>query len=264
MQWRVCILKFQNRTYAPKHLTCKLKFMVNKDASRHRQSGNVLWFILLAVALIAMLTMVLSRSGSRTDQTGDIEQIRVKAGQILRTTKSIEAAIQDMRLRGVSENEISFENTSTSTDYTNAKCSNTDCRLFHVGGAGLSYTAPPSGANNGDEWIFTGANNVGTTAGPMGTTAARSGNDLIMLLPNANTALCKQINRELGVGTAGTIPTDATGISTAAFTGTFVNSLTILDGDASPFELNNQTSGCFTDTNADPDVTYFYAVLLAR
>lgn len=208
--------------------------------------------------------MMLSRSGSKVDQTGDIEQIRIKAGQMTRYGKSLEAAIQEMKMRGVSENDISFQNSTTSTDYTNANCAGTDCRLFHVGGAGLSYKAPPSGANDGSEWIFTGANNVGTTADPIGTTAAQSGNDLVMLLPNAKSALCIQINREYGVGTAGTIPEDATGISTAAFTGTYANSLTIIDGDASPFELNGENIGCFTDTNADPDVTYFYYVLLAR
>lgn len=231
---------------------------------KHQESGNVLWFILLAVALLGLLTMVLSRSGSKVDQSGDVEHARVKAGEMMRYGKSLEAAIQNMRLQGVSENEISFENTTTTVDYTNSNCTVTECRLFAGGGAGLNYTAPPSGANGGEEWIFTGANNVGTTAGPVGTTAARSGNDLIMLLPGVKTALCTQINRDLGVGTAGTIPEDTTGVATTAFTGSYVNSLTIIDGDTTPFELDNQAAGCFTDTNADPDVTYFYYVLLPR
>lgn len=237
--------------------------MIVSSSSQH-QSGNVLWFILLAVALLGFLTMVISRSGSNVDQSGDIEHIRVKAGQIMRYGKSIEAAIQNMRMQGISENDISFQNGTTSTDYTNGNCGNTDCRLFHTGGAGLSYQAPPSGTNDGSEWIFTGANNVGTTAGPVGTTAAVTGNDLVMLLPNAKTALCIQINRELGVGTTGTIPTDATGIATTEFTGSFANALNLIDGDPTPFELNDESAGCFTDTNADPDVTYFYYVLLAR
>lgn len=228
------------------------------------QNGNVLWFILLAIALMGALTMVLSRSGSSVDQAGDIEQVRIKAGQIMRYGKSIEAAVQNMILSGISENDISFENSTTSTDYTNSNCGNTSCRLFHVGGAGLSYKAPPSGANDGSEWIFTAANNVGTTSDPIGTTAARTGNDLVMLMPEANTTLCTQINRELGVGTAGTIPEDATGVVTTEFTGSYPNSLNIIDGDSTPFELDGHAAGCFTDTNADPDVTYFYYVLLAR
>ncbi|HOO82886.1 MAG TPA: hypothetical protein PK513_10340, partial [Alphaproteobacteria bacterium] len=95
----------------------------------YTERGNVLWFILIAVALLAALTMVLSRSGSTVDQSGDIEQQRVKASQILRTAKSIEAGIQQMRLRGVSENDMSFwhdsngDNTEDGSDtYYNANC----------------------------------------------------------------------------------------------------------------------------------------------
>ncbi|MCB1651254.1 MAG: hypothetical protein KDI46_04300 [Alphaproteobacteria bacterium] len=227
------------------------------------QSGNVLWFILIAVVLLGALTMVLSRGGSNIDQTGDVEQSRILASQILRYAKGVETAIEKMKLQGVSENDISFENSTTTTDYTNANCTDTACRLFDVGGAGLEYKNFSS-ANDGSDWIFTGANNVGTAAGPVGTTASSSGNDLIMLLPNAKTALCKQINRDLGVGTAGTLPTETTGIVTIAFAGSYAGGApTILDGDPTPFELDKQPAGCFIDAS-DSNKVYFYYVVLAR
>lgn len=228
------------------------------------QRGNVIWFLLIAVALLGLLTIILTRSGSNVDQAGDTEQRTIKASELLRYGKSIQAAIQDMKLRGVSENDISFQNTKTATNYTNAGCTTTDCRLFDVGGAGLTYTNFPD-ANDGSDWIFTGANNVGTTANPVGTTAAITGNDLIMLLPNVRSNLCIQINRQLGVGVAGTIPTETTGIATTAFTGTFASGgPTLLDGDGAPFELDGKQAGCFTDAAPNPDVTYFYYVVLAR
>ena len=227
------------------------------------ERGNVLWFILIGVALIAMLTMVLSRTGSNVDQSADVEQLRITSGQILRYAKSIEAGIQQLKLRGISENDISFQNSTTATDYTNANCAGTDCRLFDSGGAGLSYREFTS-ANGGVDWIFTGANNVGTTAGPVGSTAARSGNDLIMLLPDTSTELCIQINRQLGVGTPGTLPTETTGIDTTEFTGTFATGgPSILDGDPSPFELDRETAGCFIDAS-DSNRVYFYQVVLTR
>lgn len=226
------------------------------------ERGNVLWFILLSVVLLGAITMVLSRSGNTVDQTGDVEQMRIKAGQIIRYGKSIEAAIQDMRLRGISENDISFENTVTATNYTNANCTNADCKVFDVAGAGIAYQDPPTGFNDGSEWLFTGANNIGTTAGPVGTTAARSGNDILMLMPGANIALCKQINRDFNISASGTIPTDGTGVVTDAFTGTFAAALTVIAGDS--LELNDHNAGCFTDTDPNPDVTYFYYVILSR
>ena len=213
--------------------------------------------------------MVLSRSGSNVEQSGNFERNSVTAGQIMRYAQSISSAVQEIQLRNISANDISFENNQTATDYTNANCDDDadrsfpSCMLFDVEGAGLTYRNFPS-SNDGSDWIFTGANNVGTAAAPVGTTGAVTGNDLIMLLPNVSNGLCIQINRQLEIGTAGTLPTD-TGIATTAFTGTFPGGgPTILDGDPTPFELDDHPTGCFIDTAPDPDVTYFYHVILAR
>lgn len=237
--------------------------MANTLTNIKKESGNALWFILIGVVLLGALTMILSRGGSNTDQSGDVEQLRVQSSQLLRYGKSVQVAIEQMKLRGVSENDISFENSSPATN-VNPNCTVSDCKVFDAGGGGLTYRDFES-LNDASPWIFTGANNVGTTASPAGTTAGGSGNDLVMLLPNANAALCEQINRDLEVGTAGTLPTDATGIATTAFDGTFpAGGPTILDGDPAPFELDGHEAGCFTDTAPDPDVTYFYYVVLAR
>ena len=223
------------------------------------QSGNVLIFILIAVALLAALTMVLSRSGSSVDQSGNVEQNRISGSDLMRYGKSIETAIQQMKLSGISENELSFAHGS---EYPNSNCTRSDCLLFDVGGAGLNYRTFP-GANDGSDWIFTSDNNVGTTADPVGTTAARSGNDLIMLLPNVNSSLCNQINKDLSVGTTGTIPVDTTGIDTDEFDGSFASGgPVLLDGDPTPFELDGEPAGCFTDN--DSGTTYFYYVVLTR
>ncbi len=229
----------------------------------HRQNGNALWFILVAIVLLGALTMILSRGGTSVNQSGDVEQARLRAGEIMRYAKGIETAIDQMKMRGVAENDVSFETAATGGTYANPNCADDDCKVFGTGG-GRNYRTPPSGTNDGSAWIFTGDNNVGTAANPVGTSGARTGNDLVMLLPNANEAMCIQINRDLEVGTAGTIPEDTTGVATAPFTGAYDASLTEIDGDGTPFELDGKSAGCFTDTNANPDVTYFYYVLLAR
>ncbi len=232
------------------------------------ESGNALWFILIAVVLLGALTLLLSRSGSSVTQSGDVEQARILAGQAMRYAKGLESAIQQMKMRGISESDLSFENDDTATDYTNAACTVDDCRVFVSGGGGQSYIKPPTGANDGSDWIFTGANNVGTAAYPVGTTAFGMGNDIVMLLPAANRDMCIQINKDFGIGTAGSIPVDETGIALAAFTGSFAASLTVIDGDAAPFELDGHTAGCFADGLGTPaltdDIIYFYYVLLAR
>ena len=232
------------------------------------ENGNALWFILIAVVLLGLLTMILSRSGTTVDQTGDYEQQRIKSGQIMRYAKSIETAIQEMQLRNISENDISFQNSDTVTDYTNDNCNDVNdrsypgCLIFNVEGAGLTYRNFPE-ANDGSDWIFTAANNVGTEDNPIGTTAEITGNDIVMLLPNVNQSLCIQINRDLDIGEAGALPIDTGGIDTDEFTGSFASGgPTILDGDPTPFELNGHNAGCFTDN--DSGITYFYYVVLAR
>ena len=218
----------------------------------YTERGNVLWFILIAVALLAALTMVLSRSGSTVDQSGDIEQQRVKASQILRTAKSIEAGIQQMRLRGVSENDMSFwhdsngDNTEDGSDtYYNANCTITDCKLFDAGGAGLTYSSPPSGVNDASEWIFNATNDVLD----VGTGAP----DLLIILPNVKTSICAQINRMLGASYAGT----ESDVDFTAFTGTFTLTETI--------ELAaGQEAGCIDYDNAGSTEPFFYQVLFKR
>lgn len=241
-----------------------------KNTTRYTERGNAIWFIMVAIVLLGLLTAVLSRGGSTVDQSGDVERLRIQGGQILRYAKGFESAFQQMKLQGISENDVSFENTTTVTDYTNANCDDASdasyptCLMFGGnGGAGLNYRPAPTSAST-SEWIFTGANNVGTTADPVGTTAATFGNDLLVLLPNINPALCEQINRDLDVDNpGGNPPIDAGGIDTTAFTGAYPGGgPTILDGDPAPFELDGQSAGCFLDQANG--IYYFYSVIIER
>ncbi len=207
-----------------------------------------------------MLTLILTRSGSNVDQAGDREQRGIKVSEILRYAKSVQAAIEQMKLTGISESDISFEHDGT---YANAKCLVSDCKIFGAGGTGLNYKIFPD-ANDGSGWIFTGANNVGTTANPVGTTANATGNDLIMILPNVKQSLCEQINDDLNIGTAGTIPYETTGIGVTPFAGTYATgAAVVLDGDPAPFEFDGKETGCYA-TAGTPDTYHFYFVVLKR
>lgn len=216
------------------------------------QCGNALWFILIGVALLAALTILLSRSGSTVDQSGDFEQRSVKITQMLRYAKSIEAAVQEMKLRGTSENEISFQNAITATDYTNANCDDTtdrnfpDCMIFDVGGAGLTYRDAPENVNDGSDWIFSATNIVDG----VGSTAP----DLVMFLQNMRESTCTQINRFLDTSYAGT----EAGIDFTEFTGSYsvVQTINLADG---------QQAGCLTTDDGTGNTVYlFYYVLLQR
>ncbi|MGH1399028.1 MAG: hypothetical protein ACRBCT_07430 [Alphaproteobacteria bacterium] len=248
------------------------------------ENGNALWFILIAVVLLGLLTMVLSRGGSSTDQTGDFEQLRVQAAEILRTAKSIEAAVQEMELRGVSENDISFENTTSTTDYTNANCDTSSdrsyptCQIFNVGGAGLTYKTPStswldssnSGSTYYGDWLFTGNTcipNVGE--GVDASCNSTAGNmELMIILPYITQNLCNHINRTVSAPTtSGTPPADDGNTWTdgsAEFAGTFGNSANTLT-DNPIADIDNIHTGCFEGGGTPAANTYhFYHVLKAR
>lgn len=219
---------------------------------RHAELGNVLWFILIAVALLAALTMVLSRSGSTVDQSGDFEQQRIKASEVLRYSKSIESGIEQLRLRGVSENDISLWHDSNgdytedgSDAYYNANCTTTDCKLFNADGAGLVYASPPSGVNDASEWVFTATNDVAD----IGTAAP----ELLIILPNITTGLCAEINRLTGASYAGT----ETDVDFTPFTGTYTatESIDLASG---------QEAGCINYDNGSTTEPFFYQVLIKR
>ena len=119
-----------------------------QDARNDKESGNALWFILVAIGLLGLLTVMLSRSGSNTNETGSYEQNVIAANEILSYAKNMENAVQGLLARGCSENELSFWHDSNgdgvednNDDYFNTVSTRTDrsCHIFDVAGAGINF-----------------------------------------------------------------------------------------------------------------------------
>lgn len=236
---------------------------------RPRESGSVIWFILLAIALTAALTMTLSRSSDTSSQSGDIERARVQASEIMRYAKGIEGAIDQMVMRGVGESQMSFENDFVS-GYQNARCTDDSCRVFGTGGGGQTYSAPRRewlDANQDalglyGEWYFAGdvcVVDVGTGGTDCASDGDSSSEDLVMILPWVKLELCNQINALLGLGSPP--PVEAGGIWSAGnpyFTGNYV--------DGTDINQAGRVSACVEGSGgSQPADTYsFYHVLIDR
>ena len=209
---------------------------------RKNESGNVLWFILITIVLIGLLTAILSRSGSNVDQTGNVEQERIKISKMLRYVKGVESAVQQMKLRGISESDLNFDKAAANS----TNCTSNDCKVFHVDGGGISYMAPPDGISaSATDWVYVGTNNilnVGTTSG-----------DLIIVLRDINDASCAQINRMLDV-TKGSADN---AIDFTVFDGSFSETQTIDNSGGHP-------SGCQIYNNGGSNENIFYYVLVRR
>lgn len=245
------------------------------------QSGNAFWIILLAIALLVALTITITRTSENTEESGSRDRNRIQASDILRQAKSIEQAIDQMRSRGVAENEISFENSFIS-GYSNTKCGdgalNTDddrCRIYHPAGAGLTYKTPSpdwldkqqsASALYGEWYLYGTACIPGVGTGDAGCKNAVSSTDLILALPWIRRDLCVEINRLAGVQnlTGPVRPPQIDGSAYKAtldkFTGTFEADSEIDNGSAA---FTGHQGGCFEGNSANPDGGYhfYYAVI---
>ncbi len=245
------------------------------------QSGNALWFILLAIALLVALTITITRSSESTGENGSRDRNRIQASDILRQAKSIEQAIDQLRSRGVAENEISFENTYVS-GYANIKCGdstlNTDddrCRIYHPAGAGLTYKTPSSDWLDDQksasplygEWYLYGTAcipDVGT--GGAGCDASLPSTDLILALPWIRRDLCIEINRLAGIENLSG-PTRPPVIDGTAYKASLDKFIGIFEADSkidsTTASFTGHQSGCFEGDSANPNGGYhfYYAVI---
>ncbi len=229
-------------------------FNTSKDPSAYGlrmtgESGNAIWFVLIAVVLMAALTMTITRSSDTTEQSGNTEQLRVQASTILRYAQSIEHAIDQMTMRGISESDLCFDATGWGhSDYDYADCGTDENKLFDPAGAGLSYKV----LNGVTAMEFSGSHaiqDVETTA-----------NDLIFQAEVSRT-LCMELNDLLGITNAASDAQEDDAALITRFTGTFTSAAgdNIIGNDAAVFA--GERSACRKDAAGD---YYFYHVLIAR
>jgi hypothetical protein len=241
------------------------------------QSGNAIWFILLAIVLLVALTLTITHFSNTAQQTGSTDLERIQASSILRYSKTLEQTIEQMQNHDISVNSLSFD-TPEITGYANAACTTDDCKLFKTAGGGQTYQPPDTAWLDQNQsaqafygqWIFTGkicVQGVGNYSETIGVScsAAASNSDLVMLLPYVSLGVCLTLNTMAGVANPSGAPPVGTSDAWAAspqFTGTFATGANIGLNDASLFR---QQSGCFQGAGTPPGGTYvFYHVLVAQ
>lgn len=223
------------------------------DDNISNQRGNVLWFILLAVALLGLLTYVLSRSSSSVNQTGDVEQQRIKASQILRHIKGIESSVQRLMLGGCGENEINFDN-NLIAGYDNTRAPDDgSCDVFGAAGAGVEAQDMREQSRPGTDPFYV----TGHTAVSGVEDDGRA--ELLFMIPVSKT-LCTTMNKDLDISTDDAdITNDENILSGAKFAGTYTLGTDLIDSTA----LQGRTSGC-TLFNGAQDYGMVYGTLTGR
>lgn len=155
------------------------------------RKGNVLFFILIAVALFAALSYAVSNSFRGGTGTITTEQARVSAGELLRSMGDIRQGYQYLWVQqGCSLDDIDFTNPAT-TPF--------DCDMFHPQGAGVAYpnnlaTYQTTGGSGLYTFYYVGnAPSSGYGVDGLGTSA----DDHMVVLEDVTVEICQAVNKML-------------------------------------------------------------------
>lgn len=229
---------------------------------RQNESGNVLFLILIAVALFAALSYAVTQSTRSGGGGTDGETSLVNSAQLTQYPAGVRTSLVRMVINGIDVSELEFNPPSDFSDCTGAPSSHEQC-VFHPDGGGATYVkSPPDLMADGStgQWYFNGhfeILNIGTSSA-----GNASGNDIIAFLPGIASTLCNRINEELGIGSAvinngGDWSTEYTEYMDDTYT--IPSSETVI-GDGSTPDLSGQPFGCFQN-NADSEYVYYHVLI---
>ncbi len=236
-------------------------FEITKTHKNER--GNVLFLILIAVALFAALSYAVTSSSRSGGGNASDETSLVKSAQITQYPSSVRTSIIRMMVsNGVDATDLEFNAPSDFADCTGAPTTYSQC-VFHPAGGGASMitmsTDVMAGASAGI-WYFT-ANyeiaDIGTSEG-----GDPAGNDIIAFLPGISDGVCARINEELGIAgdTITTADFDVIPSGQQMTDGYTIPNETDVIGDGDALGLAGQAFGCLTDA----DENIYYHVLIER
>lgn len=248
----------------------------------NNENGNVLFIILIAVALFGALSYTVAgmlRGGGEASISE--EKANIYASEILDYGRSIRQAVQGLRIaNNCSDTQISFQydedndgdyNDNDENYYNPNAPTDHSCHVFHSGGAGLNWYSPnlefyeTAAADSSPSYgkvffvAFFEVLNIGSDCN------ADSCVELTFVMPDLKPAICNAVNEKLGIGSIsqdGITNFSPRGFMPAEFIGefNFVNSGSIL-GETSSANAG-KPNGCFI--RVGDQLMSFYQVLIAR
>lgn len=227
-----------------------------------KQSGNAILFVLMGVILFGLLAYTFIKSAKTGQGNLTKHQDKIMAVEMINTASTISKAIEKLRQRGCSENQISLQRdwngdasiTNTAADLYNANApTDKSCHLFDTAGANVTYSQIGS-------YDYTLSGSVITDGLGCSANAATCA-DLNFVIESITPQICEQINLALQYNFS-SIPVDNDGIGDfTAYTGSFSNAAIVGDDDAT--NLSAKRSACFHD-NAGSTGYIFYTTLIER
>jgi hypothetical protein len=232
-----------------------------------RNQGNVLFLILIAVALFAALSYAVTQS-SRSGGDSSRETGLLNSASIAQSATAMQTAAMRMTLSGISTSSLLF---TPPADFG----ANTERYVFHPQGGGATYSEVPAktmGRSTPGKWVVNGRFNISAVGSPLA--------DIIAFLPGIPLETCRDINVRNGLFTGATPPGTPTAFAAAQHT---VYNLSMSDADtrgsngqgnisvnaaindASPVSFHANYAGypvgCFQNGGTDGEYVYYFTLV---
>lgn len=222
--------------------------------------GNVLFLILIAVALFAALSYAVTQS-SRGGGNADKERQSLTASRLLQYGTSLQQAITRMRvINGCSETDISFAQAGDAGDYDHTPLQPDRCRVFHEDGGGATSL-------NTDD--FFGSGGLIVMANGISGLGIEGNSELLLFLSGMTAPdLCLAVNDLVGImNPSGAPPVDDghDPLAGIEFSGSYADGIVgnqdFLQNTTSN-EIQGHPVGCYANTAST--AYYFYFALIER
>lgn len=230
---------------------------------RRGEAGNVLFLILIAVALFAALSYAVTQSTRSGGGDASSEKSLVSSAALTQYPASIKTGITRMIIsNGVAVEDLLF---TKPVDFTDDLTTDALRKrgVFYSTGGGVTYSDAPKDVvtTATGPWIFNAENevvNIGTTAASGVTTATA---DVIAFLPNVTKGVCDKIHEQLGL--AKTYPTIAVNATLMMEVGHVGIPASPAGARITSAVLDGQPQGCVSN-GGTPVVYTYYHVLVER
>ncbi|PZP56228.1 MAG: hypothetical protein DI586_04405 [Micavibrio aeruginosavorus] len=217
-----------------------------------RQSGNVLFLILIAVALFAALSYAVTSSTRSGGGSASKEKAKANAAAIVQYAATLRSGIQRMKINnGCIDTGLEFNNsvfqrndgTATNTANINAPFDKS-CNLFDPAGGGMIPVVPGP-----DSLDLATVNNTGNSSktGHGGFRVVEiqdigsSADDLVFIISYLNKATCMAINDLLGVEN---LSNDAPAITNSGTLSSYVNGSIATSSQYNNLAINGKVGFC--------------------
>lgn len=176
--------------------------MAETVQDRSAERGNVLFLILIAVALFAALSYAVTQSTRSGSGDASGETNLINSAQLAQYPAGVRTSVVRMVIGGIAVDQLLFD---APADFANISGR---FGVFHPDGGGAVFQRAPEslldpGANG--QWIFSSefqVEDIGITD------AAIAGNEIIAFLPGVSQNVCRRLNAEVGInsGNADGVP----------------------------------------------------------